>query len=608
MLGELMALIWGMAFVFSVCLLGFATILKRLKLLFPSLSVLTLLPFTTISLLQSPVTIKFPELLFSSMTLGLIGFLLYWPAMLRQLSDYLWQWLTLIGLLILIVLNQVWFGSLWLFCLPAFALCSAVLLQLANEYRNALKEKVDLTAQLDAKSVAIGLDLATGLPNKLAFSDRIDKWLIINPEQQLNVVVFKFSQFTLLNSVLGHQNADLVKVQLITRMRNLLAKTKDLLLLSDSLDTAFLATLGGVDFTLAIHDNDDNFATEKLINQIRQVVKEPLLINATAVDVGIDFGVATYPQQGLTADDLIEHAYIALSHYKQTGKTVYFNKQLQKKLQSNRAVVGQLREDLANNKFELFVQPQINLLTNRVDGGEILVRWRRDEMGMLEASKFIELAEESGVIYQLSLWSLEQTIIKLAQLKTLNLPQFLAVNISNRELFQSQLVESLGHLLDKYQINPDKLVFEIKESAFAQNQDRALKTTRLIQQLGVKVALDDFGKDQSAMSCFNQFTPYYVKVDCRSLNATKKSDKTNTYLNAIIGMAQTLHIPTIAQGIELESTLAQLKDIRCEGGQGYLFSKPFELKGFDVWLEQWQRQQAGLISTGEEPPVDEENA
>ena len=586
-----MATVFGMSLVLTLCLTGFAIVLRQVRILIPMLSVAILLAFSGLGLAQSPPMISSPSLLFASMVLGLVGYLIYWPAMLRRLSDHLLQWLTLLGLLLLILLNQVWLNSLWIFCLPAFVLSAVVLVQFIQQFREYQSKNRDLLAQLDAKSIAIGLDLATGLPNKLAFTDRIDKWLLINPEQQLNVIVFKFTQFALLNSVIGHQNADVVKVQLITRLRNALSKNKGILLLSDSIDTAFLATLGGVDFTLAIHDNDDNFATEKLINQLKEEVKEPILVNATAVDVGVEFGVATYPQQGLNADDLIEHAYIALNHHRETGSTIYFNSKLQKRLQTNRAVIGQLREDLNHNKFELFVQPQVNLITRKVDGGEVLIRWRRDEMGVLEASKFIELAEESGVIYQLSLWCLEQTLIKLKQLQAMSLDQFLAVNISNRELFQSQFVETLSQLLDKHEVDPAGLVFEIKESAFALNQDKALKVTRLIQQLGVKVALDEFGKDHSAMSCFNRFTPCYVKVDCRSLNAQKKGDKTNTYLNAIIGMAQTLHIPTIAHGIELDSTLSQLRDIKCEGGQGYLFSKPFELSGFEIWLEQWQRQQ-----------------
>lgn len=330
--------------------------------------------------------------------------------------------------------------------------------------------------------------------------------------------------------------------------------------------------------------------TEKLLQEIAETINEPLLINATAIDIGVQFGVAQYPEHGASAEDLLEHAYLALSHQTTSNNSIYFDPSLEHKLHVNRTVVSQLREDLNHNKFELFVQPQVDLLSNAVAGGEVLIRWRRDDTGILTADKFIDLAEESGVIYQLSIWCLELTVQKLAELKSLGLPQYLAVNISNKELFQSQLVETVSSLIAKYDIEPEKLVLEIKESAFAIDRERALKTVRVLSQLGVRVGIDEFGKDQSALSSFNRFVPWYVKVDCKSLNTTKGGDNTNTYINAIIGLARNLNIKTIAHGIEMESTIKQLIDIECDGAQGYFYSKPFELTGFEIWLEQWAKK------------------
>ncbi len=590
MLELIMASLFGVAMILGIILASLWFISKHHRIFFALLPLLFVLPFTfqAFDIGNNPPPQPFP--LFASMAAGFLGYLGYWPKMLQQLTDHTGQWASLISVLILVVINQLLWGSLVVFCLPAFTLALFVIGESLLQDFQIRKENQALGKQLESKTLAVGLDIATGLPNRLAFSERIDKWLVINPEQPLNVIVFKLTQFQLLNSLIGHHNADLVKVQLISRLKKCLHDQPELVLLSDSLDTAFLATLGGVDFTLALHDDGKHFATEKLLSKLTEAVKEPLVVNATAVDVGVDFGVSTYPEQGLTATDLIEHAFMALNENRKTGKSHYYNDKLHKRMQSNRAVISQLRDDLSANKFELYVQPQVNLTNNQVEGGEVLIRWRRDEAGVLDASKFIELAEESGVIYQLSLWSLEVTISKLAEMQKQGLNQYLAVNISNKELFHSQLVESMSQLINQYGIRPDSLVVEIKESAFAINQQKALKTSRLIEQLGVKVALDEFGKDQSAISSFNRFTPFYVKVDCRNLNVTSKAERTNTFLNAIIGLAHTLKIRTIAHGIELDSTLSQLRDIECDVGQGYLFSKPFELSGFDIWLEQWRRQ------------------
>lgn len=590
MLEQVMASIFGVATVLCLILISFWTASRNHRIFFSVFALALILPFTFQVFIHQAPTVQQPAFLFASMAAGFLGFLGYWPKMVQQIAEHTHQWLVLVSVMILVVLNQLFIGSLVIFCLPALTLAILILIEIFNRHTQLITLNDELAHQLESKSLAVGLDISTGLPNRLAFCDRIDKWLIINPEQPLNVIVFKLTQFQLLNSLIGHHNADLVKVQLITRLKKCLQEQKGLVLLSDSIDTAFLATLGGVDFTLALHDDGKNFVTEKLLTKLSEAVKEPLVINATAAVVGIEFGVASYPEQGLSGSDLIEHAFIALNDNQKTGKSHYFNDKLQKRLQSNRAVITQLREDLSANKFELYVQPQVNLVSNDVEGGEVLIRWRRDEAGVLDASKFIELAEESGVIYQLSVWSMEVTIAKLAEMQKQGFEQYLAINISNKELFHSQLVESMSHLINQYKIRPDSLVVEIRESAFAVNQQKALKVTRLIEQLGVRVALDEFGKDQSAISSFNRFTPFYVKVDCRNLNVTSKSERTNSYLNAIIGLAHTLQIKTIAHGIELDSTLTQLRDIDCDVGQGYLFSKPFELAGFDIWLEQWRRK------------------
>jgi diguanylate cyclase len=220
----------------------------------------------------------------------------------------------------------------------------------------------------------------------------------------------------------------------------------------------------------------------------------------------------------------------------------------------------------------------------------------RDNAGLIKADQFISFAEESGIIYQLNLWTIEQAIEMLAKFKKNGLSQTLSVNISNREVFQSQLVESVVALLEKHEVEPGKLILEIKESAFAENLNRALKVARLLSQAGIKVAIDDFGKDSMAIGTFNHFDPHYRKVDCRNLSKIQKADALSTYTNAIIGMAQTLKIDVIAQGVESENTERQLHDLECKIGQGFLYSKPFELSGFMVWMEQWHRSQMSTSS------------
>ena len=546
------------------------------------------------SLLLSTGTIQLNNLvLLASVITAVFAIPFIWREMVIRPIDYPGQWTLLLSILSLVVLNQFLLKSSFLLLIPSALLAMALIVRFVVQNRQITEANIELSKELDQKRVAVGLDLATGLPNKLAFAERIEKWLFIHPEEKVNIVVFKFTRFNELNALIGHNNADLVKIQLITRLKSKLASNQSVLNLSDSIDIAPFATVGGVDFATAIRADKHNYATENFIELLKTSIREPIVVDSTAVDVGIEFGVASYPAQGNSVESLIENAYIAMNLAQSTESSIYFDRTQQDDLVASRTIISQLKEDIKQQRFVIYVQPQVSLSSKEVIGGELLIRWSRTDHGVVAADEFIRLAEQSGLIYQLNLWTIESAIKTLAEFKEQGLPQTLSVNVSNRELFQSQLVESVINLLDKYMVEPSKLVIEIKESAFAINQHKALKVARLFQQAGVKIAIDDFGKDRTAIGTFNNFTPYYLKVDCRQLSKGKSGDQVNTYVNALVGMAKTLQLPVIAQGIETDQTEKQLKDLECDVGQGFLYSKPFELKGFAVWLEQWRRKKRG---------------
>ena len=528
-------------------------------------------------------------LLLSSAVTALFAAPFVWREMLVKPLEYPAQWTLQLTVLSILIANQFLLKSSLILVTPIILVSVGVIFSCIFDFRALSHVHEETKHELDAKRVAVGLDLATGLPNKLAFSERIEKWLFVHPNEKINIVVFKFTRFNELNALIGHNNADLVKIQLITRLKASLAKNQSVLNLSDGFDLAPFATVGGVDFATAIRADKNNFATESFIGLLKTTIKEPIVVDSTAVDVGIQFGIASYPSQAQSVEHLIENAYIAMNLAQNTDSSVYFDQKQQSDIVVNRTIISQLKEDLKQQRFILYVQPQVALNSKQVVGGEVLVRWNREDKGIVSADEFIRLAEQSGIIYQLNLWAIEMAIKTLSDFKEKGLPQTLSVNVSNRELFQSQLVETVLGMLEKYMVEPEKLVIEVKESAFAINQHKALKVARLFQQAGVKVAIDDFGKDRTAIGTFNNFTPYYLKVDCRHLSSGKPGEQINTYINAIIGMAKTLQLPVIAQGIEAETTETQLLDLGCDVGQGFLYSKPFELEGFSVWLEQWKR-------------------
>lgn len=535
-----------------------------------------------------------PVLLLASVAAALFSIPLIWKDMLFNIVDHAYQWTFLLIVVGVLTINQLLLNQIVLF-LGASILVSAIILFRSIHQHGALIRRLNIVSnELERASFKVGFDLSTGLPNKNGFEERIDKWIYVNPKVKVNIVAFKLTRFAELNRLIGHNNADLVKLQLVSRIRKKLERVAEIILLNDDNGEAYFASAGGVDFVLAIREDLNNYATENIISLLDGSVNEPIVVDSTAVDVGIEFGVSSYPEQGNAVSSLIENAFLAMNQAHETNTSIYFDTSQHTKLLNKKTIIVQLKEDFDLGRFSVYVQPQVNIKTKEIIGGELLVRWNREGEGIVSAKEFISLAEQSGIIYQLNMWTIEKAIQTLASMKADGLKQTLSVNVSNRELLQSHMVESILSLLDEYMVPPEQLIIEIKESAFAENKSKALKVARLLQQSGINVAIDDFGKDFTAIETFNHFNPYYLKIDCRHISNSNKGSQLNTYTNAIIGVAKSLKIPVVAQGIESAETEQQLMDLECEMGQGFFYSKPFDLVGFSIWLEQWRRSQQRL--------------
>ncbi|MUH72676.1 GGDEF domain-containing phosphodiesterase [Psychrosphaera haliotis] len=514
---------------------------------------------------------------------------LIWKDMLFNIVDHSYQWGFLIVIVSLLLLNHLLLNQLLIYLLMPVFVSTLILFRSIYQHGALVAKLDDMAGKLDSANVKNGFDVSTGLPNKTGFSQQVEKWLYQNSSESLDIIAFKFTRFAELNRLIGHNHADIVKLQLISRLKKKLEKVAEIVTLTNEPLSTVFASAGGVDFLMAIKKDTNVYATEHIIDLLSNSISEPIVVDATAVDIGVDFGVSSYPEQGHAIESLIENAFLALEQPDKQSHSIYFDNSQTAKLLAKKSIISQLKNDLNTDRFVVYVHPQIDLKSKKVLGGELLVRWNREGEGIVSAREFIELAEQSGIIYQLNMWTIEKAIQALAILKSNDSPQTLSVNISNRELLQSHLVESILNFLDEYMVEPSKLIVEIKESAFAENKTKALKVTRLLAQSGIKVAIDDFGKDLSALETFSHFTPYYVKVDCKHISRATKGHQLNTYINAIIGMAKSLNIPVVAQGIETEETELQLIDLNCETGQGFFYSKPFELSGFSVWVEQWRR-------------------
>ena len=202
-------------------------------------------------------------------------------------------------------------------------------------------------------------------------------------------------------------------------------------------------------------------------------------------------------------------------------------------------------------------------------------------------AEFLALAEETGVIYPLTQWVLKEAVATIARLHQAGLMSKIAVNISSKDLLQDELVDTLESLFEKHQVDPSLLMLELKEQALIEEPAAAMMMMQRLNRLGVELVLDDFGTGFSSLAYLRKLPVQHVKVDCSFVSDLHKSDMHSAITGAIIDIARNLELGVIAEGVEELEVEQKLLRMGCNRAQGFLYSRPFELSGFPVWLKQW---------------------
>lgn len=436
-------------------------------------------------------------------------------------------------------------------------------------------------------------DDISGFPNKFFLQQQLDELLKRAPEQSFSLLLMKISQFDKVNQLLGHSNSNLVLAQIAQRINDQL-KTAD-----EALTFEFrkqvpvrLCHLGGVDFAVWIACNDKPHLAEYLADNLEKTVPEPMIVHGCAVDYQLHSGIAHYPQHGTQLSELLERAYLAQQHHNWLqGQSQVFSADMLHYSTDKLTLMAELRQAIEQQQLALYVQPQVDMQSREVLAGEVFVRWRHPSRGLMTPDSFLALAEETGVIYPLTQWVLTEAIATISQLNKAGLESKIAVNISSQDLLQDELIDSLDMLFAKYNVQPQQLILEIKEGAFAAQPSQSISMMQRLHKMGIELMLDDFGTGLSSLSHLRQLPVQSVKVDCSFINDLHKSDIHTAITGAIIDMARNLGLGVIAEGVEEKEVEQKLLRMGCNRGQGFLYSRPFELSGFAVWLKHWQQQQ-----------------
>ncbi len=481
----------------------------------------------------------------------------------------------------------------WL--LPLLMMLSLIL---AGLWQRSKRQCQKLQQQLDLRpltpdSFRLLHDEITGYPNKLALEQQLEVVLRRRPSQHFSLLLLKIKDFEQINKVLGHSNSNLLLTQIASRINQHLSNEPDVLQLEWQGQYASVVHLGGVDFAAWVSADNKQHLAEYLAQRIEHDVPEPLLIHGCGIEYRIASGVAHYPQHGTLLNELLDKAHQALQHHLwRYSDTQVFTADMQSYTNENLTMMSQLSVAIAQCQLQLDVQPQIQLVDQQVLAAEVLLRWQHPERGLLAPKDFLPLAESMGMIYPLTQWVLQQSVLVMQQLKQQGFSIALAVNLASRDLMQMELVEQLQQMLADAEVDPKLLILEIKEDALLVAPGKALDVLNRLHQLGIQLALDDFGTGFSSLGYLRQLPISQVKIDCSFIAGLHRSDTQSAVTSAILDLAKNLQLIVVAEGIEEQAVADKLKQMGCHRGQGFLYSKPFALHGLPAWLKQYQHQRS----------------
>jgi diguanylate cyclase (GGDEF)-like protein/PAS domain S-box-containing protein len=413
-------------------------------------------------------------------------------------------------------------------------------------------------------------DSLTGLANRALFVDRLDHALTLtrrNP-RPLAVLFVDLDDFKTINDSLGHGEGDAILVSVAERLRSAL-RTGDT-----------IARMGGDEFAVLVEDPPSASAPTDVAERLLAVLQAPFSHGSKELFVHASVGIAVLTSRTQTADELLRNADVSMYIAKSKGKNrvEVFEPSMHAAALARLALKGDLERALARDEFFVLYQPVLDLATLEVVGVEALVRWRHPERGVVGPMDFIPVAEETGVILELGSWVLRQACLQ-AQVWGVSAPDrpiTMSVNVSGRQVTEPGFVEEVARILAETGLDPARLVLEFTEGVLIQDTDATMATLRALKDLGLRLAIDDFGTGYSSLSYVRQFPIDILKIDQSFVASMADGPDETALMHSILNLSETLHLQTVAEGIEDADQLAELQSLGADLGQGFLFAKPLE--------------------------------
>jgi diguanylate cyclase (GGDEF)-like protein/PAS domain S-box-containing protein len=410
-------------------------------------------------------------------------------------------------------------------------------------------------------------DFLTGLPNRMLLNDRVNQAIVAAPrlDKQLAVLFLDLDGFKHINDSLGHPIGDKLLQSIAKRLVKCIRAT----------DT--VSRQGGDEFVVLlsemIHSEDAAITARRML----EAVAEAHSIDQNDLHVTASIGVSVYPDDGLNAETLIKNADTAMYQAKENGRQNYqfFKPAMNVRAVARQSIEESLRRALERQEFALVYQPKVSLRTGEITGAEALLRWTHPTRGPVSPTKFIPVAEDSGLIVGIDKWVLREACTQARAWTDAGLPPVtMAVNVSAMEFRNERFLEGIFEILKDTGLDPRLLELELTESVLMKRPAATESILKMLRARGVQLAVDDFGTGYSSLSYLRKFSMDVLKIDQSFVRQITTAPEETSIVTAMISMGRSLDLRVVAEGVETEKELAFLQARQCDEAQGFYFSRP----------------------------------
>ncbi|MBD1825069.1 EAL domain-containing protein [Cyanobacteria bacterium FACHB-DQ100] len=414
-------------------------------------------------------------------------------------------------------------------------------------------------------------DSLTGLANRILFMERLRHVIQLSKrhENYLFAVLFiDLDRFKVINDSLGHMVGDQLLVAIAEKLGDCLRP-----------DDTF-ARLGGDEFVILLDGIQDDEEATEIAEHVQQTLKHPFHINTQEIfataSIGIILSTTTNYER---PEDLLRDADTAMYRAKALGRARHqvFDPSMHDSAVALLHIENDMRRALQNQEFQLYYQPIVCIRTDKVQGFEALVRWQHPKRGLIMPSEFIPIAEETGLIIPLGWWVMREACRQMQEWQLqfpTEPPLTISVNVSSRQFAQPDLVNQVQQILQETGLSAQCLKLEITESTVMENADAAVVMLQRLRDLGIHLSMDDFGTGYSSLGYLHRFPVDTLKIDRSFITNVEDDLEKMEIIRTVVNLAWNLGMDVVAEGVETKKQLAQLKVLRCENGQGYIFSRP----------------------------------